>query len=275
MNNIHIRTVWHPKLAKKTCELHRDILLTPSKKVYWGIVHDDEYPEEHKHILDKYLPEIQKQIAAGIRTYVFIEARDSYTNYLWGELTDKILKEDDFKDWKTSDLVPDYYKDVLLRREDLTVSYWLPLSKLLEIPNTLFQKARPITYEEFDTKKYGPYGRPYPAACEFRADKELYDFLRSTEVSHEVISSPDFIYSPDYRYIKLRGEEFRLTSVQAQVIEILHRNFLQGKPEIGQYFILEELGRKTSRLWYIFKSRREAWKKLIVSNHKGIFRLNI
>ena len=84
-----------------------------------------------------------------------------------------------------------------------------------------------------------------------------------------------FSHSADYRSVSFRGTQLSFTPRQAQVIEMLHRAFMDGTPDIGKEFILEKLESPNSRLRDTFKGH-EAWGSLIVpGSSRGTYRLNI
>ena len=84
-----------------------------------------------------------------------------------------------------------------------------------------------------------------------------------------------FTHSPAYRSVNLRGRPYFLTPLQAQVVQILHENFLNGTPDIGQHALLEMIETKQKRLRDVFR-RTDAWGELIVpGKRKGTFRINV
>jgi len=84
-----------------------------------------------------------------------------------------------------------------------------------------------------------------------------------------------FDHSSDYRSVKLREETFSLTTNEARVIEILHREFENGTPEVSQAFILVELELNYGRLRDVF-TNREAYKSLVGKGKtRGAVRLNL
>jgi len=84
-----------------------------------------------------------------------------------------------------------------------------------------------------------------------------------------------FMHSNDYRWVRVRGREYRLTSMQAQVIQLLHKAHLEGKPEIGVHHILVEIDARSSRLRDIFRSRPGSLSNLVEKTGRGIVCLNI
>ena len=84
-----------------------------------------------------------------------------------------------------------------------------------------------------------------------------------------------FTHSVDYRSVNLRGRQFFLTPLQANAVQILHEDFLNGTPDIGQHALLEEIGSPQERLSHVFR-RSDVWGELIVEGKtKGTVRLKI
>lgn len=90
--------------------------------------------------------------------------------------------------------------------------------------------------------------------------------------------SADLTHSPDYRSITKNGEEFSLTPRQASIIELLHKAYKNGAPELSQAYIFETIGTASDnpRIRDTFKRNTEARKALIATgNGKDLIRLNI
>ena len=103
--------------------------------------------------------------------------------------------------------------------------------------------------------------------------------MDSCTTPDEVLSNiiPSFSHSPDYRSVSLRGQPFRLTPYEAQVIEILHKGVENGTPDLGLAYLIQEVcGSEAnySRLKDIFRND-VARKTLIKKSGKGLYRLNI
>jgi hypothetical protein len=85
-----------------------------------------------------------------------------------------------------------------------------------------------------------------------------------------------FKHSEDYCTVSRGGEPFSLTSRQAQMIQILHRAYQDGKPDVAIASILEQLETKNGRWQDTFRSRPGAKKALIKSGmRRGTLRLNL
>jgi hypothetical protein len=90
------------------------------------------------------------------------------------------------------------------------------------------------------------------------------------------LKSEEFTHSDDYRSVTVRGQNFTLTSRQAQVIQILDENRRNGLPDVGKDYLLEKLETPSSRLRDSFKSNLPAWKVLVKTGTKrGTVRLNV
>jgi hypothetical protein len=106
--------------------------------------------------------------------------------------------------------------------------------------------------------------------------RQLAGTAEHTVFSQENDSQSGFTHSPDFRSVCLRGEEFSLTPHQAQVIECLYKAYKNRSPEMGQDRLIVCLELKSRRLRDIFKSRPNAWRKLIVPGAtRGSYRLNL
>ena len=85
----------------------------------------------------------------------------------------------------------------------------------------------------------------------------------------------EFKHSPDYRSVMFKDRHYTFTSNAAQAVQLLHEQYLNGTPEIGKDYILEELGTPSERLRDIFQCCPR-WKEIIVpGKKKGTYRLNI
>lgn len=90
----------------------------------------------------------------------------------------------------------------------------------------------------------------------------------SSDVENNEKTTGGFSPSQDYRSVSIHSKNFTLTSRQAQVIQILDESRKGGHPDVGQDYILEQLGSPNSRLSDTFKSNRDAWKALVISGKK-------
>ena len=55
--------------------------------------------------------------------------------------------------------------------------------------------------------------------------------------------------------VSLRGQQFALTSRQAQVVQTVYEAYVNGHPEVGLHYILAQLESPSSRLRDTFKTR--------------------
>ncbi len=86
----------------------------------------------------------------------------------------------------------------------------------------------------------------------------------------------DFKHSPDYRSVIIQEQTFTLTPNQAHVIKLLHEAYKNKPRDLGQDYILEEIGSPSSRLRSIFRSTAGACEALIAKGEKkGTVRLKI
>lgn len=94
-------------------------------------------------------------------------------------------------------------------------------------------------------------------------------------ILHYKTVSLTFRHSRDYRTVVLGGQEFNLTPTEAFIIRMLHEEYLDDTPDLGQDTILAELGVNIKRLRDCF-SNRITWQALVKKGEtKGSFRLNI
>jgi len=105
---------------------------------------------------------------------------------------------------------------------------------------------------------------------------QLTDQRQATTPSATPKTEETFAHSPDYRTVTIHGKTYTLTPRQAQFIEILHRAYESGKPDLPVARILEKLETPDSRWQDTFKRKPEAKKALIKSGvNKGTLRLNL
>jgi len=273
---LHIWTVWHPGVEPKTCLEHAQVFVV-HEEVYWGIIHDRDYPTRYRHVLnDEELKQLRLQIKKGIPTYLFIEPRAPFTEHLWGEI-DEVKKGSEFKGWQKDESVPRYYKELVKKRRDVSIDYWFSLKSFRKLRADISKKTHLERHDQYDTREYGKAGHPYPLVCTFTGETELRTFLRS-----ETREPPDesvFRASPDYRSVNWCGEEISLSPMRAHVVEILHQAFLNGTPDVSQHYILETIGTTSTSLKEVFqekdKESRIRGRLIIQGRTKGTVRLHI
>lgn len=93
----------------------------------------------------------------------------------------------------------------------------------------------------------------------------------------EVATEPplaDFMATEDYRHIRINGEEHHFGVVQARIIETLHNASRTRSPWVHGKTLLDGAGSKGARLRDLFKSKHD-WRKLILSDKSGFYRLNV
>jgi len=84
----------------------------------------------------------------------------------------------------------------------------------------------------------------------------------------------EFEHSDDYRWVKLRGAEFKLSKRRAKVIAILHDAYQVRKPVLSWEQISNRLGEGSQSMSDLFK-KSPAWKTLIIEVSSGLYRLNL
>lgn len=98
--------------------------------------------------------------------------------------------------------------------------------------------------------------------------------LKRAVTSVASVSSSTLPHSPDFRSVSAHGGEFGFTAQQAPVVKLLYEAYENGTPDVGQVFILSELGLPGTQLRDLFR-HSEAWGTLIISGStRGTFRLS-
>jgi len=93
--------------------------------------------------------------------------------------------------------------------------------------------------------------------------KQRLKSLKRKKQKNPRTATNTFKHSGDYRWVRIRKQQYRLTSMQAQVIGILHKAYIEDKPELGMDSILTEIDARSSRLRDIFRSRPGSWRDLV------------
>lgn len=89
-------------------------------------------------------------------------------------------------------------------------------------------------------------------------------------------TSDEFSAGSDYRTIRFKGEEHKLTSNQAKIVKVLHEAYLRGTRAVGKDRLLNAIEAETSRVRDSFKGS-PLWGTLIISNRKprGTYQLSL
>ncbi len=112
-----------------------------------------------------------------------------------------------------------------------------------------------------------------------REDRKAFEqnYHISEQVStkqNEKIEKKEFSASGDYRHIVISGQEFHLGDVQARVVEQLHDATRSRTQWVHGKTLLYAANSRAVRMRDVFKSKHE-WQKIIVSNGRGYYRLNV
>jgi len=94
----------------------------------------------------------------------------------------------------------------------------------------------------------------------------------------KVDTQAHFSYFVDFRNVRKNDKQFKLTTKQAGVIEVLYEAYVNQTPDVGQEHIRDRIGSAANvfRLRDVFRNNEEAYKELIVpGERKGTYRLNI
>lgn len=99
------------------------------------------------------------------------------------------------------------------------------------------------------------------------------------------IMSDIFRASEDYRHVILREKDYYFGDIQAKIIEMLYDAALSRNPWVHGKTLLYESGSTAERIRDIFKKKRKKkdssdedsrdWRDVIVSNERGLYRLNV
>ena len=110
-----------------------------------------------------------------------------------------------------------------------------------------------------------------------RADRDVATATDAIVIIYEADSSSSLTVDKVlHQENMVRGEEFTLTTRQADFIAILHRAHQTGDPWVHKLHLFNklEVGASTIRPRDIFKSRQKAWKILVRNDRKGKYCLN-
>lgn len=98
--------------------------------------------------------------------------------------------------------------------------------------------------------------------------------IKSGEYPAICPSLKEFSASSDYHQISIHGEKFHLGDVQARVVEQLHDAVRSRQQWVHGKTLIHGANSKALRLRDVFKSKSD-WGKIIASNGRGYYRLNI
>jgi hypothetical protein len=136
------------------------------------------------------------------------------------------------------------------------------------------QLIRDIEKELLTRKKISGAG----SKSETDAVHEAKEDEAPTEGSRTELSGgtkkPIFSASEDYRSVTYKGDIHSLTPNQSVMIQLLHRAYDAGHPDVGKHRLLSAIGTKASEVRDSFK-KSPLWKKLVVSKRKGTYRLDL
>jgi len=98
--------------------------------------------------------------------------------------------------------------------------------------------------------------------------------IPQVDISKRENTRVEFEHSDDFRWVKLRGAEFKLSKRRAKVIAILHDAYRVRKPVLSWEQISSRLGDISHSMSALFK-KSPAWKTLIIEVSPGLYRLNL
>ena len=82
------------------------------------------------------------------------------------------------------------------------------------------------------------------------------------------------ILQSDFSYIVLRGREHTFGETQAKIIKRLYMAYIDGNPWQYGKRLLADAGAGSERIHSVFKGKNN-WQDVILSDHRGRFRLNL
>jgi hypothetical protein len=113
-------------------------------------------------------------------------------------------------------------------------------------------------------------------------EQDRIAFEQAYEITHKPVTAKSvehaakqlFSASADYHHIVLNGEEYHLGDIQARVVEQLHDAARSRTQWVHGKTLLFGANSRAIRMRDVFKSKNE-WQKIIVSNGRGYYRLNL
>lgn len=97
------------------------------------------------------------------------------------------------------------------------------------------------------------------------------DNAPTPRASHSPIAS--IMADASFRVVQVDGKSYSFGEIQSQVLRLLHKASLEGTPWQSGKQLLKEAGSSSFSLPNIFK-RRAVWRKLIVSDQQGNYRIS-
>lgn len=83
-----------------------------------------------------------------------------------------------------------------------------------------------------------------------------------------------FKHSEDYQTVELNGMKFRFGMTQAHIIGQLHKASKTSQPWVHGKILLSNAGARSVQVKNVFSSQKQ-WRKMIESDRRGYYRLNI
>lgn len=102
------------------------------------------------------------------------------------------------------------------------------------------------------------------------------DVIERFECSYSDKPQEDLIkiLQSDFSYIVLHGREHTFGETQAKIIKRLYIAYMDGNPwQYGKH-LLADAGAGSERIHSVFKGKNN-WQDIIISDHRGRFRLNL
>jgi len=102
------------------------------------------------------------------------------------------------------------------------------------------------------------------------------DVVERFEASYSERPQEDLIkvLQSDFSYIVFRGREHTFGETQAKIIKRLYLAYMDGNPWQYGKRLLADAGAGSERIHSVFKGKNN-WQEVIISDHRGRFRLNL
>lgn len=108
----------------------------------------------------------------------------------------------------------------------------------------------------------------------FEREHKVIDHAGRQQQRTDSIGDDGFEQHNDYAEVRLGGQSYRLGTCQAAVVRMLHNASRTGSPWRSGKIILGEARSACTRMRDLFKTQPD-WRKLIKSDGRGLYRLNL
>jgi hypothetical protein len=139
-----------------------------------------------------------------------------------------------------------------------------------------FKTSEPNTYAEpaNENRRWPVWASSVVITREEKDKFERAHKIATSSASAEQPVKGAFSHSADYTSVELSGYSFQLGALQAGIVRQLHAASVDGPGWIRGGILLEGVQSRSTYIGHLFKSQPN-WLKLISSDGKGNYRLNI